>query len=542
MWKKIVIGLILLLLILGVLVRIGVPYYAKHQLTSALASADSASYSFLDIDMWNGDIIVKDIYLADTNGNLARQPVFLQLDIIKIKGGDIWKAYRKRILDISELELGHGFVNLSIPHTDSIETDIKSIKKILIHQININTLRIDSIGFNLGLNAENKQEAYAGVLYFFSDSVSIPLTKEGSFHHVNTLLKLDQIYAQPHKSIAYFTVDSLRFSSKAKKLDLHKIKMQQRIEQNLYANHFGFDKDFITLDIYAVTITGIPRKLQSIADGIHLSKVTVLGPEAYIYKDRRLPHPENEKKFIVEALSEVDIPIRLDTVQLTDGQLYFNENWRYDHVPGEIYLSDMQATMYNLNNRGPTDVGNWTVIDADITMYNKLHLGVDWEFDLRTNGRAFVLDIDIGSTSFSTLNPFTENTVGVRFRKGYLHGGRLYVEADKKSGAGTLDLFYSDLKVKFLDRETHETNFINWAEGGIANLAVKNNNLRDRRAKRGIVYAEPILDRAIFGYVIRLFFSGFKDIALTSKNKHKVAERGMKYIEIPAESKDMKKK
>jgi len=39
-----------------------------------------------------------------------------------------------------------------------------------------------------------------------------------------------------------------------------------------------------------------------------------------------------------------------------------------------------------------------------------------------------------------------------------------------------------------------------------------------------------------------MFFSGFKDIALTSNNQEKVAKRGMKYIEIPEKAQQIKAK
>jgi hypothetical protein len=542
MWKKIIIALVLFLLLIAIGIRIGVPYYAGKQIGKLLTEADSASYSYLDIDMWAGDIIINDIYLSDTNGNIARQPVFLQLDAINISGANIWRAYRKKILTIDEVHLGRGFIDLALAPGDSAQTNHKRGKTAALHQIELQKVRIDSLGFHIGLNEKNEQEAYSGILHFHSDSVHIPLSKTASVSHVNTQLHVDHIYAQPHKSVAYFTVDSLRFSSNTKEIALHQIKMNQRIDQTRYASYFGFDKDYVTLEIYRVNLNGIPQSLREFKEGIHLPKVTVLGPQAYIYKDRRLPHPSNEKKFIVEGLSDIDLPIRIDTIQVVDGQLFFNENWRDDYVPGQIFLSDLQIAMYNLNNTGPTEVGNWTVIDANITMYNRLQLGVDWEFDLRTKGRAFVLDIDIGSTSFSTLNPFTENTAGARFRDGYLHGGRLYVEADKTSGAGSLDLYYSDLKIKFLDKKTHHTNVVKWAEGGLANLAVRNKNLPDKKPRQGVIYAEPLLDRAIFGYVMRMFFSGFKDIALTSKNEDKVAERGMNYIDMPAAAKKKRDK
>ncbi len=542
MWKKVILILVIALFVLGGLVRFGVPYYADQKIKNILEKADSASYSFLDIDVWAGNVLIKDIYLADTNGNLAEQPVFIALDNFEVSGADLWRAYRKNELVINKVSLGKGRVIIPIQPKDSSDEKSRRNNKALLSQISINRVSIDSLGFDLPLDSANENEAFSGVLHFVADSVSIPLAKNKKLNYANSKLVLSQLYAQPHKSIAYFSADSLVFSSNRNELRIHNILMRQRIDQNKYASHFGYDKDYVKLDVYRLTVKGIPKRLESLADGFHLPYIEVFGPEAYLFKDRRLPHPTNEKKFIVEALSELDIPIRIDTIDLVDGQLYFNENWRDDFVPGQLYLSDIQASLYNLNNRGPTEKGNWCIIDGEITLYQKLRLGIDWEFDLRENGKAFTLDLDIGSTPFSILNPFTENTVGAHFKQGYLHGGRMYVEGNKTNGAGSLDLYYSDLKVQFLDKQTHHTNVIQWAEGGIANLAVRNNNLPGKRAKRGVAYTEPLKDRAIFGYVMRMFFSGFKDIALGSNNEAKVAERGMQYIEMPKDAQEVQDK
>ena len=306
MWKKILVGFILLLVVIGGLIRFGVPYFAGQQITKLLTEADSASYSFLDIDMWRGDIVVNDIYLADTNGNVADQPVFLQLDEINITGIDLWKAYRQKHLVIREVIIGKGFIHAATPTTDSNgETAEKSSQNLPIAQLEIGKVRIDSIGFRLNLNAENDSDAVAGVLRFQSDSIHIPLDKNGALAHQNTELKLSSIYVQPQNSVAYFMVDTLRFSHGFGKFVVQNFKMRQRIKESRYARHFGFDKDYIKLDFKKIVVAGLPNDLESLQDGIHIPKITVFAPHAYIYKDRRLPHPSNEKKFIVEALSEI---------------------------------------------------------------------------------------------------------------------------------------------------------------------------------------------------------------------------------------------
>jgi hypothetical protein len=159
MWKKIIIALVLFLLLIAIGIRIGVPYYAGKQIGKLLTEADSASYSYLDIDMWAGDIIINDIYLSDTNGNIARQPVFLQLDAINISGANIWRAYRKKILTIDEVHLGRGFIDLALAPGDSAQTNHKRGKTAALHQIELQKVRIDSLGFHIGLNEKNEQEA-----------------------------------------------------------------------------------------------------------------------------------------------------------------------------------------------------------------------------------------------------------------------------------------------------------------------------------------------------------------------------------------------
>ena len=80
------------------------------------------------------------------------------------------------------------------------------------------------------------------------------------------------------------------------------------------------------------------------------------------------------------------------------------------------------------------------------------------------------------------------------------------------------------MKVELLDKQTHHTGFVEWAGGGLANLVVRNNNLKNKKPQQGIVYAEPIPDRDVFAFIVKLFFAGFKDIAVGSKNQKKILE------------------
>ncbi len=657
MWKKLLIALAIVLTVLFVAIRFGVPYYANYKLHAFLEQADTASYSHLQFDYYEGNIVLRDLYVIDTSGNLAKQPIKLRMDRIAIKGLSVWTLIKentaqadsivfgngriampylqkdstevkepkkrknkflksillnhiiidsvavnlgldaqkaderfaatisfeaknvaiplvkdaplgwqgslilrnlffkdtqgnlskipvecaidriaitgadarelktKHIAQIDSVVVGKGSMALGLPAKDTAKTEENTEKSKLIESILLNYVFIDSVAVNLDLNPKKVNERIDATISFEAQNVAIPFTKNAPLAYQKMSFNITNVYVQPRKSIAYFLVKSLGYNSTTNALQIDEFAMRQRIKETRYAKHFGTDKPYVKLDVYKATITGIPHDLKQLADGFHVKKIAVLGAQAYLYKDRRYPHPKTPKKFPIEALSSIKLPVRIDTILVTDGQLFYNENWREDYIPGRLSLTDINVAITNVNSTGPTNAGNFTKIKGDIVLSNELELAVNWQFDLRKKGKAFTLDLGIGTTPLKAMNSFTENTMGLHFKSGNLQGGRMVVHGDKTSGTGTLDLYYKDLKLDLMDKQTHESGIVEWAAGGLANLVVRNNNLKDQKPHQGIVYAEPLPDRAIYGYIVRLFFSGFKDIALGSKNEEKAEAR-----------------
>lgn len=539
MLKRILLVLLVLILALPLIVWFGAPVIANHQLKKYIAKADTASFSYLELDLWEGNLVVHDIYLHDTTGGISKQPVLVSLNRVALKGLDLWKVYKENRIDIDSLSLGKGKLILPLYKSTNPEdtvTDTTSTNELNIPflSLTLHHIAIDSLDFALTLNPNELNERYSGILSFSADSISVPFKKAENLYYQKAAFKLRNIYAQPKNSIAYYMADSINLISENHSLSVFGFKLRQRIKALKYARHFGFDKVYVKMDVNHVLIKGLPKRLRSLADGVHVSHVQITDAQAYLYKNSRLPHNMKEKKFIVEALYELNFPVRVDTVDISNGQLIFSQNWRADYVPGIFRLGITKAKMLNFTNHEPDSrYGKWTTISADLRIYEKLQLLVDWKFDLAQKGTAFTLDVTFGQTALSRLNPFTENTVGLRFKDGYLDGGRLLVEANKQSGAGSLELYYHDMKVEFLSREDHHKNVVQWAGGGLTNLIVRNNNIATKKPRLGIVYAEPVADKVIFSFVSKMIFSGFQDIALTSSNESLVAKRGMTYLPMP---------
>jgi hypothetical protein len=539
--KKFLITFVVVILALAATVWFGAPGLADYQLRKMLAKADTASYSYLELDLWEGNVVVHDIFLRDSSGVISTQPLHVALNRLAIKGLDVWRLYKTKELHIDSLALGKGYLKLPLYKNDkghaaadtiAADTSQAPPPNPAVSLLSLHHVAIDSIGIFLALNPKNAKDKYAGTLSIQGDSILVPFHDISDIYFREATFKVRHVTVRQPKKVAFYTLDSLVVNDEKNTADIYGFKLKQRISRYRYGAYFNSDKAYGTVDVPHIAIKGLPTLHKGLNAGLHLTKITAYDPQGYIYKNHRYPHTTNPKPFIIEMLFKIGFPITVDTVDIVDGQLLFNENWREDYVPGNINLTQLNVRMLNYTN-APTKKASWTMIVGTFTLFDKLEIDVDWRFDLAKKGKAFTLDLRIGQSPFAILNPFTENTFGARFIKGDIQGGHMRVEGDNKSGGGTLDMFYTDMNLELLDRQNHEKNFWQWAGGGLANTAVRNNNERHNTPKQGICYKEPVEDRAIFGYVVNLFFSGFQDIALGSKNRKALALRGMNYLPMP---------
>ncbi len=531
MRRKVLLFLIFCFVFLGFAAWLTLPRLIDAKVRDFLNQADTASYRALELDFWAGDLTVHDLYIHDTSGTFWHQPINVSLKAFSVKGFKLWPAWRHRTLKIDSLQIGKGQIYLGTKK-DSARAK-NSIKSAAIRQIIANHVHVDALALTVDLHANHPDEKLSGTINLNVNHINVPFNANAALHYEQAKLHVIDLYLQPKASLAWFTADSLTLNSTTKKLQLHNIKMRQRLSQFKYAEHFGYDKDFVTLDVYRAEVRGLPTNLTALNEGIELPYLSLLGAQAYIYKDKRLPHNKNEKKFFIERLQEVQFPIQIDTIDLIDAQLLYDENWRKDHKPGRLQITDLQTRIRHLTNKTSPGKTSWTLITGELTLYEQVKLALDWRFDLTRGGQAFTLDLHLGKMQLKTFNPFTENTLGLRFKAGSIKHGRLLVEGNKKDGGGTLNLLYDGLNLEFIDIENQDKNLHHWLEGGAANLLVLNKNKAGKHERQGIVFAEYQNDQAIFNYVMRLFFSGFKDIAITSNNDKKLAQRGMFYLPLP---------
>jgi hypothetical protein len=113
----------------------------------------------------------------------------------------------------------------------------------------------------------------------------------------------------------------------------------------------------------------------------------------------------------------------------------------------------------------------------------------------------------------------------VRLLGGKIHNGKMSITADKNVGTGTLDMYYSDLKIEILGKDDDVSKFKKWVGTTAVNMAIRQNNLPNQKPIQGKIEVKPELNKAIFGYMTKMFFNGFGDIALGENVSNQVTKQ-----------------
>lgn len=535
MLKKLGKFALLFLLVTPIALWYFLPKLAEQQINSALQRADSVHFKNLNIDFWQGDLSFEGLYIADTSGNFSPNKLKVSCKHLRLKNVNHWRYLFGKQIQLDTLIIDQCSIHFAVFDTSELKDEEQLLPKVAIRYLLMNAVKIntklsetDSARFSTQLHA--KCEGFS-----FNKNLSIPV----NYQHFTVGLK--NTLFQPENSIAYFLADSTFFSSKRHKIELYKPEMLQNLPEAAYAEYFGFDKDFVTASADSLIVAGIPENLFSLSQKIHLTSVRLFSPEAYFYRNGKLPHQLYKRRFLVERVAALPLPFSLDTLAIFNGNIDYYKSHQQQKKRAYLAINSINIEMHGLQNLENIDTNQFVTLAGDFLLYQKLPIKIDWKFDRKMQGRSFALRLDFGSAPFNILNVYTAHGFGLLFKSGTIKGGTMVAEGNDKNGVGTLNLAYNDLKISLLPKKKDEDMAGIWLKTNLANMLIKNQNTKESGFNTGYIYAVPDTNRAVFAYAVQLFFSGFKDVAIGSKNAEKVAKRPTQYIPaIKVEPKNQK--
>ncbi len=481
---------------------------AHHNITES----DEAGWSYSSSELNISNIFARNTFptrlelgkLALSNANIVisskhkvRKDPGLKFDIESFKQlGDLMSRLSVDTTVIQEVRVEYKTYSDTSSHVylaDSIG--------LVINNINIDTTVLDNS--NAGI-VKNMRIDFKGRTHISDDSLYKMRSGMVSYDFQKDIISIDSLQIQPRFEEeeffrrAVYQTDMMTLFSR--RIELHDFRLEELFSKNLI--HFG------RIDV----------------DSIYLNML----------RDKRYARKANDfKKMPQESLRDLKQGLLIDSIRVVNSFVNYGE---YDHkseLPGTVYFDRFNLNLYNLSSLHPiSDTASALKLKLSAFIMGQANFNLSMVAPYLDTNNNFQVTVSSEPLDMASLNPLTENLLGITIRSGHGHIKKSFITGNKDNTKGTVVFTYKKLKLGLYNRTKAQQNkgmFAGVTRFLINDIFIHSNNPKGKGDPRvGQVYFERDKEKAIVNYVWKSLLSGILSSMGINKKEQRQEKREMK--------------
>lgn len=488
----------------------------------------------IHLNLVSGNIVLDSIQLTpDTNvfnqlKSIKKAPTHLfriKLAHLKLSRVGILTAYFKKKIKINSIVLDHPSIDMiyhKVPkQRDTVKAEqtlyqqiAKSIKAIRVGQINIVDADFDYYNGQKKLNAI--KHLTVNVKDVLIDSLSQNDTTR-VFHAKDIGFALSGYKSVSKDKMYTLQVDTVTGSISRKTLKVRGLKMIPMYPDLTFSRKYAVQKDRYDLDFKELNFSGVDFISLNSDGNLHAKRLAIGPAKVAIFMNRELSPPNFDKgrNYPHNALKRLPIETLIDTLSLNNIDIAYTEYNPKAKERGTIKLDNLSGNILNLTNDSLRLTKNNHAL-ADLTTYimgtGKMNVKID--FNLTDKNAAFSYVGHIGTFNMQVLNPLSKSLGLVEIEKGTVQKADFNITANEKRSKGTLQFYYTDLKVNLLkEGDTEKPKEKKGLLSFLANtILIKNDNPTKGEAVRTVNVAfERVPQASFFNLMWKSVFVGIRE-------------------------------
>lgn len=264
-------------------------------------------------------------------------------------------------------------------------------------------------------------------------------------------------------------------------------------------------------DLYDVTAKNIQVydriSLFEDHEQIHLDKVILDGVQCGIYHDLAPPEDKSARSMFNEKLRNIKIPLFVNTVDLKNSYVSYEEDASTNNKPGKLYLDRFNATIKNVGNGKIKGLSSVVNVDSNFNFFGTAPTHVVWTFDVLNKMDEFKINGDISKLSADEVNLFVRPYLNITL-DGKINRLKFDYYGNKNVIKGNFYLNFNDVYVNLLNKKGDKRKFLNKA----VNLLVRSDS-KDG-GKTVTIEKERDADRSFFNMLWKGIMEGLKKTLL----------------------------
>lgn len=494
-----------------VLLFIGLQWGANLKVKSELDKIAHLDFEEVDVDLWNKEISLSGVQIKDLKKPGRTYSVGIRR--ASIAGLSIWPLLRRGELQAGTIFLDEPYFSVnqratevtdSIQrHPDEEDASVFQFDQITLRNGNIRvfkdsvlTLKMDTVDVEVGsfildrnrdsVNWDCQQLMIRGSGFFMKES--------GDLHELN--------------------VKRFNCSTAGNRLKIEGLTFNSPYSKSNWSEVVKYKEGRLDLYIPGITAEDFDVREAIIRQNVKAGKITIEDAELEVFADANIPVcPDCYKAFPQEKLSRSAIDIAIDTILLRNNKIQVEILAIGEQVPGKLTFTETYASLYNITNQaGKLDQNSTCHIDVQSKFMDEGALEVHFTIPLMDKNYSYGFEGRFSSFDLTELNSLLTFTVNTRIESGKLEKLSFDVSGDNTLAEGQLQFNYRDLKVSLLKDDKREKKKI--LSGLVNLLVVKEDNLNDKREKKGKMHYPRQPNRSIFHQWSHTLLSGLKSTIL----------------------------
>jgi len=447
--------------------------------------------------------------------SINNAPLKAQLKNIVLKNVSLYSLLVNKELEIKEILVADGSIRFSRRKSEK-EDHHKQPKEIPINKIIIGRIVLKNINTTL---TNDSLTVCSGLLNMTlndiqsSDTTGIDNIRAYNINHLES--KITHFLYNSADGFYQTHIAEIYLASNHEKLIIDSLVLLPRYSKFKFSRVAGKQVDRLKTFIPRIEITGL--QYDHFRDSTFLaSKITIMSAEIFSFRDKRMPFKETKNKPLpVAAIKQFDFGIEVDTLQIKNAKVTYEEFPPDGFKSGKLVFENLQATLVNLSNKAYQNKPQYATLEASAKIMGKGLIQASFTLPLDEN-KQYHAKGKISQMSLLHLNPILENLAFIRIESGRLNALNFDFDYNDKSSKGTLTINYQDLKITGLKKEKSKDE--SDIKTFLINTVVKNDKDKNMPVDKrtGAIEFERDRKRQIFNFWWKSLLSGIKASVLNA--------------------------
>lgn len=314
-----------------------------------------------------------------------------------------------------------------------------------------------------------------------------------------------------------FDWSNVAFNKTTKIFSLDSFAFRPVAERDEFIARQTIQNDYMTFSTGAISAGPFDIDTYFSDTVIHTGNLKLANGKLYSFRDKRKPFEAGRiKPLPVNALRKIPVNITTDSIYISDAEVLYEELNEKTGMVGSVKLDRLNATVTRARN---FDIGidDSLHILAEARLLDSIKIRLDLRESYHDSLSGFLLRGNVGPTDVRVLNEVLAPLASIRLQSGVLDTMSFRVVGQEHLAFGEIDMYYRDLKVRFLKNGTSDKRgifkgFVNF----LANtFVIKNKN----RNKTSLIFLERNREKSAINYVVKITLSGIGNSIGIRNNK-----------------------